>query len=157
MLGLVGYILMVNTDVLMRWLFNSPMAVVSDVSPLVIAIVVASFFPLALVERSHVSIEFAGALLGRRVHAWLEALAALVSLVFFVLLAWQIVRYALDLRALGQTTWVVQIPAAPWWAVVSFFLLLCVLVQFTILLVQFAAARRGKTDRTDPPAGDGEA
>jgi TRAP-type C4-dicarboxylate transport system permease small subunit len=156
MLCLVGYILMVNTDVLMRWLFNSPMAVVADVGPLIMAIVVASFFPLALVERSHVSIAFFGDLLGAGARAWLETLSALVSLIFFVLLAWQIIRYAADLHALGQTTWVVQIPAAPWWAVVSFFLVLCVAVQLNILLAQLSgAARSGDGEGAETKPADG--
>jgi TRAP-type C4-dicarboxylate transport system permease small subunit len=141
MLALVAFILLTNLDVLMRWLFNSPINGVADVGPLIVAIVVSSFFPLALAERYHVSIEFLGNLLGARGRAWLETLAALVSLVFFVLLAWQIVVYTIDLNAIGQTTWVVQIPAAPWWAVVSFFLVLCVAVQLNIFLVQLSRAK----------------
>lgn len=152
MLGLVAFILMTNVDVLMRWLFNSPINGVADVGPLIVAVVVASFFPFALAERYHVSIEFLGNLLGARAHAWLETLAALVSLVFFVLLAWQIILYTIDLNALGQTTWVVQIPAAPWWAVVSFFLVLCAAVQLNIFLAQFSRAKTGRDADGNGPA-----
>jgi TRAP-type C4-dicarboxylate transport system permease small subunit len=151
MLGLVTFVLMTNLDVSMRWLLNRPIDGIPDVAPLMIAIVVASFFPLALTERCHVSIEFLGNALGPRARARLEMLVALVTLVFFGLVAWQIIVYTIDLHAMGQTTWVVQIPAAPWWVVVSLFMLLCVVVQLSILLAQISGAKKpGGTDESGP-------
>jgi hypothetical protein len=84
-----------------------------------------------------------------------------VSLVFFGLLAWQIVLYTKDLNELGQTTWVVQIPVAPWWALVSLFLILCVAVQLGIFLMQAFGDREGRvatgesTASRDIPPPDG--
>lgn len=140
MLALVAFVLMTIADVLMRWLFNSPINGVADAGPLIVAIVAAAFFPFSLAGRHHVSIGFLGSLLGQRATAWLEAFASLVTAVFFVLLAWQIVRYTIELRQLGQTTWVVQIPIAPWWMVVSFFIVVCVAVQVGVVIVAFLRA-----------------
>lgn len=150
MLALVAFVLMTIADVLMRWLFNSPINGVADAGPLIVAIVAAAFFPLSLAGRHHVSIGFLGGLLGPRATVWLEAFASLVTGVFFILLAWQIVRYTIELRQLGQTTWVVQMPIAPWWMVVSFFILVCVAVQVSVIIAAFfrAANRRdGGKDR----------
>ena len=144
MIGLVGFVLMTNVDVLMRWLFNSPINYIADIAPLIVAIVVAAFFPFAIAERYHVTIELLGSALGRRAQAWLEVFVALVSLVFFALVAWQIILYTVDLHVSGQTTWVVQIPSSPWWVVVSFFMVLCVLVQLVVLLTQFWRAKTGR-------------
>lgn len=154
MFGLIGFVLMTNVDVLMRWLFNSPINYISDIAPLIIAIVVAAFFPFAIAERYHVTIELLGSALGRRAQAWLEVFVALVSLAFFALVAWQIILYTIDLRVSGQTTWVVQIPSAHWWVVVSFFMLLCVVAQLIVLVVQFNRAKNGEgidKDRTPLP------
>ena len=113
MLFLVALALITNVDVFMRWMFNNPIDGVTDVAPLMVAIVIASFFPFALAGRHHISISLIGNLFGPRGTAWLEAAAALVTLAFFVLLAWQFIVYTIDLDARGQTTWVVQLPVAP--------------------------------------------
>lgn len=153
MLGLVVFALMTIVDALMRWLFSSPIDGVADVGPLVIAIVVASFFPLALAERHHVSIEFLGQFLGPGIRAWLDAIAAFVTLVFLVLLAWQVIVYTVDLRALGQTTWVIQIPVAPWWSAVCFFLLMSIPVQLIVGLALCARARNAADSERAAHAG----
>jgi TRAP-type C4-dicarboxylate transport system permease small subunit len=139
---LVVLALLTNLDVLMRWLFNDPIDGVADVAPLIVAIVVASFFPFALAGRHHISISFIGNVLGPRASVWLEAAVALVTLAFFVLLAWQFIVYTIDLDARGQTTWVVQLPVAPWWTVVSFFMVLCVAVQLNVFLSLLRRALR---------------
>lgn len=152
MLALVAFVLMTIADVLMRWLFNSPINGVADAAPLIVAIVAAAFFPLSLAGRHHVSIGFLGSLLGPRATVWLVAFASLVTWVFFILLAWQIVRYTIELRQLGQTTWVVQMPIAPWWVVVSLFMAVCVAVQVRVVMAEFSRAknwRNGGEDRLD--------
>lgn len=161
MVGLLAFTLLTICDVLMRWLFKSPIAMVSDVAPLIIVVVVAALFPYALAERYHIAMEFLGSTLGLRTRLWLKAIVALVTLVFFVLLAWQIVVYTIDLHERGQTTWVVQIPAAPWWVVVSFFMILCVLVQLGIFLIELFRAikcdgtgKGGRRALEDPPLTD---
>lgn len=141
MLALIAFVMMTIADALMRWLFNSPIDGVADTGPLIVAIVAASFFPLSLAGRHHVAMGLLGGLLGRRATAWLEAFASLVTWVFFILLAWQIVRYTIELRQLGQTTWVVQLPIAPWWAVVSLFLLVCIAVQLGVVIAAFSRAK----------------
>jgi TRAP-type transport system small permease protein len=140
MLGLVVLTLMTNFDVLMRWLFDRPIDGVSDIAPLIIAIVVASFFPFAIAGRHHITIGFLGTALGPRARVWLEAFAGCVTLAFFVALAWQFIIYTIDLRAVGQTTWAVQIPVAPFWTVVCLFLVVSAAVQFSLVLCQLEHA-----------------
>ena len=151
MLGLVGFVLMTNFDVLMRWLFNSPVNYVSDVAPLMVAIIVSAFLPFTIAERYNVTIEFLGSMLGRRARAWLDVFVALVGLIFFALVAWQIALYTIDLHTMGQTTWVVQIPSAPWWVVVSLFMALCVIVQLGVCLTEISRAiNQGRADDGRP-------
>jgi TRAP-type C4-dicarboxylate transport system permease small subunit len=140
MVGLVALTLLTDFDVFMRWAFNSPIDGIADLAPLIVVVGVTSFFPFALAERRHIAINALGNLLGARARAWHDVLVAVVTLVFFVLLAWQIIVYTIDLRELGQTTWVVRLPVAPWWTVVSCFLVLCVAVQLNILLAHLGSA-----------------
>ncbi len=88
LVGLVAVALVTIGDVLLRWLFNSPVDGVSEVSRLVVAIAIASFFPMALAERHHISIEFLGAWLGPRVRLWLDSLAHLVASPIFLVFGW---------------------------------------------------------------------
>lgn len=143
MVCLVALALMVILDVTMRWLFNDPIDGVADVGPLVMAIVVASTFPLAAIGGYNVTINFLGSWLPPTPRRWLDAFAALVTTIFFALLAWQFVLYAIKLDARGQTTWVLRLPVAPWWSVVAFLLVLCAVVQVIVLLkrVRCAVAR----------------
>jgi TRAP-type C4-dicarboxylate transport system permease small subunit len=155
MLGLVALTLMTNVDVFMRWLFNSPIDGVADVAPLVVAIVVASFFPFALAGRHHISIRFLGALLTPWARAWLETLVALVTLVFFILLAWQFILYTVELHEIGQTTWVIRMPVAPWWAVVCLFMALCIVVQLVVVMTALGRALGRGVTSEDGSSGRG--
>ena len=83
LVGLVVLTVITIADVLMRWLFNAPIDGVADIGRLIVAINISAFFPLALAERHHIAIEFLGKALGPRIHAWLDAIGAAVTSVFF--------------------------------------------------------------------------
>lgn len=164
MLGLVALTLLTNFDVFMRWMFNRPIDGIADIAPLLVAIVISSFFPFALAGRHHIAINFLGSMLKPRPRLWLEASVALVTLTFFVLLAWQFVLYTIDLHDSGQTTWVIRMPVAQWWMAVSAFMALCVVVQVTVVLAQLGHAFRrrdtddpGSVSSEDRPTGDDRA
>ncbi|MAF47381.1 MAG: TRAP transporter small permease [Rhodospirillales bacterium] len=153
LVGLVVLTVITIADVLMRWLFNSPIDGVADIARLIVAINIAAFFPLALAERHHIAIGFLGKALGPRIHAWLEVLASLVTSVFFLALGWQFILYTDELQASGETTWLLGIPVAPWWAVVTLFLLICIPVQLIVFLARWRAAMAGAPE----DSGDGSA
>lgn len=152
MIGLTVLALMTIADVLMRWLLNAPIDGVADVAPLVVAIAVASTFPFAVAGRYHITIGFLGVLLPPRWQAALNGFAATVTALFFVLFAWQFVSHAITMDARGQTTWVLRLPVAPWWAVVALFMTLSAALQVVVLLI----CLRGGPGRPEPSATDGE-
>jgi len=137
---LVTFALMTIADVFMRWLFNKPINGVADIGPLIMAIAVSAIFPVALAGRYHITVGFLGEVLGSRMRRWLDALAAFVTTIFFALFAWQLVLYTIDLHEIGQTTWVIRLPVAPWWAVTCFFVVLCVFIQLVVFAAQLAEA-----------------
>lgn len=150
LLCFVAVALVTIVDVLMRWLFNSPIDGVEEISRLVVAIAIASFFPSALVERHHIAITFVGSAAGPRINAWLEAFAAVVTSLFFLVLGWEFIHYTGQLVDAGETTWILGWPVAPWWAVTTLFMLICVPVQLVVLAVEMARAA-GASPR---PPGD---
>jgi TRAP-type C4-dicarboxylate transport system permease small subunit len=162
LLGLVGLVALAFlsiADVLMRWLFSSPIDGVSDVYRLLIAIVVASFFPASFAERGHISIHFLAAIMPRRGHKALTVLAATVTLAFTVVLGWQFILYCREVYSAGETTWLLGLNVTPWWAVATAFLLLCIPIQLIVLLVEAATTEDSgaASDEIEPvhPSPDG--
>ncbi len=85
MLGVTGFVavaLVTIADVLLRWLFASPVDGLEEVNRLVVAIAIACFFPLAIAERHHIAITFLGSALGQLSSAWLKALASVATTLF---------------------------------------------------------------------------
>jgi TRAP-type C4-dicarboxylate transport system permease small subunit len=154
LVGLLAYAMITIFDVLMRWLFNSPLDGVADTNRLMVAIIVASFFPMAIAERHNVTIRFLGGALGPRGAAALDLFGALLTTCIFVLLAWQLVLYTNELFESQETTWLLGWAVGPWWAVVTAFMICCVPVQLIVLLVAARRAWRGGGPRDDPPAPD---
>jgi TRAP-type C4-dicarboxylate transport system permease small subunit len=150
LVGLVAVALVTVGDVLLRWLFNSPVDGVSEISRLVVAVAIASFFPMALSDRHHISIEFLGTWLGPRARLWLDTLAHLVTSLFFLVLGWQFILYTMEVGESGETTWLLGWSVAPWWTVTTAFMLICIPVQAVIFLRQIRAALSGDIEPTPP-------
>ena len=161
LIGLVALAFMSIVDVMMRWLFSSPIDGVSDIYRLLIAIVVASFFPASFAERGHIAIQFLAAIMPGKGRKALAVLAATVTLAFTVVLGWQFVLYCLEVYSAGETTWLLGIDVTPWWSVATAFLLLCIPIQLIVLLAELTSADAGATSdtiesiHTSPDGGHG--
>lgn len=148
MLGLIGLIivaLVTLVDVVGRWLFSAPIDGLSEINRLTVAVITATFFPSALVERHHISIRFLGGWLGATANHVLETFAALVTFAFFTLMGWQFVVYTDELVAGGQTTWTLGWSVGPWWGATTAFLLLCIPIQLLVLVRQLRARPTART------------
>jgi TRAP-type C4-dicarboxylate transport system permease small subunit len=137
-------------DVLMRWLFNAPILGVDDLSIYVLAVVVSSFFPAGLAEERFVTIRFLGKALGPQSTLWLEVFGALCTLAVFVLLAWKILLFTVEVTRTGLATIVLQLPQAPWWWIVTAVMVVCIPVQGIILVKKFTSATKGPLSNTEP-------
>jgi len=151
--GAVGIMFIAGAEVLdvfMRTVFNSPILGVDDLSKYNLAVIVASFFPLCLVGNHLVTIRFLGHGLGMRVNLWLEVLGGLGTLVIMVLLAWQIFRFTLyDVTYTGLSSVVLELPQAPWWWLVTVFVIVSVGVQALVVLDRVQCAIAGRPRDTE--------
>ena len=160
LLGLVALAGITIADVMMRWLFASPIDGVSDIYRLLIAVVVASFFPASFAERGHISIHFLSAVLPRAGRRGLTVLAALVTLGFTIVLGWQFILYCLEVYAAGETTWLLGLSVTPWWIIATALLLLCIPIQLIVVLSEAtgtseATHHSGHAVDSDQSASDG--
>jgi len=117
---------------LLRWLANQPIAGVVDVGALAIAIAVCCCIPIAQMERSHISFRLVSSLspgAGRV----LDAVAAIAVAVVLVLMAYEFYAYAGSLVVSGERTYVLKIPAAPFWYAADAILWIAAAVQLIVV------------------------
>jgi TRAP-type C4-dicarboxylate transport system permease small subunit len=137
-------------DILMRWLFNAPILGVDDLSIYILAVVVSSFFPAGLAGEKFVTIRFLGKALGPRSALWLEVFGALCTLAVFILIAWKVFYFTLDVTRTGLATIVLQLPQAPWWWIVTIIFAFCIPVQVVVLIKKILQALRGGSSGRGP-------
>ncbi len=134
-------------EIMMRWLLNTPYEGVGDISRLLLPIIVSSCFPIGLLQHRHVTIRLLGRTLGPHWEAWFNLFGGIALLLFFALVAWQFTLYTVELAAVGEHTWVIQIPMAPWWWVTTCVMASCVPLQGLLVISNFI---RDVTDRESP-------
>jgi len=113
-----------TVDVLMRYGFAKPLRGFVDIASLAGAVLLAACFPYVLCARTNIAIDALGGCLGPRAKRALDRFAAIVSGVFFAVLAWQYIAFAAGLQTDGQTLPVLGWVVWPWWAAVAVFVLL---------------------------------
>jgi C4-dicarboxylate transporter, DctM subunit len=130
-----------TADVLLRWLFSSPIDGLNEIVGMGMAVAVAATFPAGAAQRVNLTIDLLQNRVSARILAWLKVGASLLLLVFYVFLAWRIGVYAMKLQARAAETVYVQLPMAPFiWAVAAFFavsalaqvIAFCVTVRFAL-------------------------
>ena len=131
-------------DALMRGLFSAPLYGWADLSQLVYAIVIVACFPAGLLQGHNITIRFVGSALGPRATNWLEAFGALLTLIFFVFIAWQFVDMTDELRTTNDTTMTIKYITWPWWTVATLIIIFCVPIQAVVLWGQFRRAVTGQ-------------
>ena len=142
LLLLMALAAMTLADGLLRWLANRPIEGVRDLGAVIVAVAVCCCIPVGLMERANISIRVAKDLLGERASRVLEAFAALAALVVIGAMAWQFTVFAGKIARVGETTWILKIPTAPFWYLVAAILWLAVAVQLIVLVLDIAKARR---------------
>jgi TRAP-type C4-dicarboxylate transport system permease small subunit len=133
LVALMGLAAMTLADGLMRWLANRPIEGVRDLGGLAIAVAIASCLPVVLAERGNIAIRL-GALLSATLGRILDALSALLVSALLATAAWQFWLYAEKMARARETTFVLQIPVAPFWFGVDAILWCAVLVQAIVAL-----------------------
>lgn len=120
-------------DVLMRYAFASPIRGFIDGVSLAGAVLLSACMPHVVASRGNIAVDFLGQGLGPRARRWLDGFGALVTALFFSVMAWQYARFALEMKQTAQVTPVLRWPVWPWWAAVAVFITLTALVALCTL------------------------
>lgn len=110
MLGIMG---LTVVNVVMRFVFVSPISGSDELVQFMLAILIFSAFPLVTLERRHFSVS----IVARNTHGaarfWSAALELVVSVVGCAIITVQLAREAAQLQSDRMTTMVLQLPLAP--------------------------------------------
>lgn len=121
-------------DGLLRFLFARPIDAVRDVGGLVAAFAVASCIPAAIVERSNITVRFVSSFISPAAGRIADIAAAVLVTTVLALMAWQFVVFAQQAQANAIATWMLRIPAAPFWWTVAGMLWISVLLQIVVTI-----------------------
>jgi len=133
MLVLLFISLAVTANVLMRWLFGSPLNGVGDLSGLATIIAISAALPLCLTHQGNINVDLLGKAMGGPINRTLDAFGAFVLLLFVAGIAWQLVGFAQGKMTAGETTWILGWKVAPWWWAAVGWFWLSVLCQAAVL------------------------
>ncbi|MGP0091803.1 MAG: TRAP transporter small permease [Xanthobacteraceae bacterium] len=129
---LLCFAVMTMADGLLRFFLARPIDAVRDVGGLVAAFAVACCVPVAIVERSNITIRFLSSFIGRRAGRIADAAAAALVEIVLILMTWQFVLFAKQAQATGSATWMLRIPSAPVWWAVAIMLAISALLQVVV-------------------------
>jgi len=129
---LLAFAVMTMADGILRFFFASPIDLVRDASSLVAAFSVACCIPVAIVERSNITIRFLPTLFGPRAGQAADTAAAILVEIVLILMTWQFVLFAQQAIANGGATWMLRIPTAPVWGAVALILGISALLQAVV-------------------------
>lgn len=145
--ALLCFAAMTIADGLLRFFAARPIDAVRDVGGLVAAFAVSCCVPVAIIERSNITIRFISNFISPYAGRFADAAAAILVEIVLILMAWQFVIFAMQAQATGAATWMLRIPAAPfWWGVAA-------MIWVSALLQALIAFKTARGDFLEPQTG----
>lgn len=123
-------------DVALRYWGVSVLSL-SEIVLLLITASIAALFPLSLQEDHQLAIRYLGQAMRGAWSRILDIFGALATLVFFGIIAWRFVLYALDTIRSGETTPMAAVPIYPTWVIAAAIFVIAVVVQVCHVLRLF--------------------
>jgi TRAP-type C4-dicarboxylate transport system permease small subunit len=141
--SLFAMILLTCLDVSMRYFFNSPIAGTYDIVSLMGAIIASFAMPYTMLVKGHVAVEILIRSLSRKKQLVIETVTHTVGMVLSLVLVWQCIILALDMKAAGEVTPTLLIPFYPivYCMAVCFFVL-CFAILVNLLDIWLKRAKK---------------
>ena len=142
--GIAGIVLtammfLIMTDVVLRYVFNSPITGSYEIIQYMMAILISFAVVYCAYKRSHVSVDIVFDLLPPKPQSIVACLGSLIVLILFILIAWENVLYIKETYDQRLTSTVLYIPTFPFVAAVAVGFVAFCLVMF----VEFFNSLRG--------------
>ena len=111
---------LVTLDVVLRYVFNSPLPWGRDVNGLLLLITIFSALPHAWDRGYHIRMEVFYSRFQRRTRKWADVASGAVGILFFALMGIQALRFAPYMAATGETGEDLLLPVWPFMAYMGF-------------------------------------
>lgn len=128
-LGLM--MLLTVADVFMRFFFNSPITGTTEITQLMMVIVVFLSLAWGGVTGSHVKVDLIVGRFGRKTRAIYDVVTLLLSLFIFAIITW---RSLLESMQIETTTSLIGVPHAPFYYILTLGFALLTLVIVTLIV-----------------------
>jgi len=113
-------------DVFMRYVFNAPITGATEVSELMMVIVVFPALAWIAVDRSHIRVDMLVVKWPRRVQLIVEIITLLLALATFAIVTWQSFLESMEVR---MATSLLEVPESPFhWIMTLGFAVLCLAI-----------------------------
>lgn len=110
--SLAAMMLLTVADVILR-IFRRPILGTYEIVGLLGAIVVAFAMPYTTLQRGHVSVEIVVSHLSLSAQSLVNLITRILSIILFVLIAWECLHYGNDLKASGEVSMTLCLPFYP--------------------------------------------
>jgi C4-dicarboxylate transporter DctM subunit len=104
MLGMLCVAFGTVLDVLMRWVFNHPIAGLNEMVEMGTAVSVSATFPAGVMRRVNLNIELLTARISPATKGWLPVIGDVSLIIIFFMLGWQMTVFAIDAEEKGAMT-----------------------------------------------------
>jgi TRAP-type C4-dicarboxylate transport system permease small subunit len=141
--SLFTMILLTCLDVSMRYFFNSPIAGTYDIVSLMGAIIASFAMPYTMLAKGHVAVEILIRSLSRRNQLVIETATHSIGMVLSLVLVWQCIILALDMKAAGEVTPTLLLPFYP----IVYCMAVCFFVLCLAILVNLLAIWRRRAKK----------
>lgn len=140
--ALVVMMVLTCADVLMRYLLNSPLTGTYDLVGLLGAVLVAFAMPYTMLQKGHVAVEILIQSLRKGKRLVVETFTHLLGIALFLVLVWQAVLLARDMKAAGEVTPTLLLPFYPIvYCMALCFFALCLAILVNLLIIWKKANR----------------
>ncbi len=101
------------TDVILRYVFNSPITATYELTELMLSIVIIFGLAYVTLRKEHIRIDFIILKFPLRVQALINCITTLIGIGALFLIVWQLTKYGFYLKNGGDTTAILKIPLYP--------------------------------------------
>jgi TRAP-type C4-dicarboxylate transport system permease small subunit len=140
MMGLMTLLTVV--DVFMRYVLNAPITGATEVSELMMVVLVFPALAWIAIDRSHIRVDLLVVKWPRKVQLMVEIVTLLLALGTYVIITWQSFLESMEVR---EATSLLEVPEAPFHWVMTLGLAMLCLAIVSLVIENVAAIIKGET------------
>lgn len=120
MISLVAMMLLVTVDVILRRAFNSPIYGSYELEQLMLVFILYTAIAYIMSRRGHIVVNTLTIYFPKSLYSVVTGVAYFLCLILLSLIFWGTLHYGLSQLKVGETTWLLKLPVAPFIFIVAF-------------------------------------